>query len=129
MVAIIGIVLLAGIAVNNAIVLIDCINQRRRSGMKLSEAIVDGGRTRLRPIMMTTTTTVLGLTPMAFGLGDGAELRIPLAVAVMGGLVVSTVLTLLVIPSLYYLVERREARPEAAPLPEAGPLGVAAESM
>ena len=115
-VAIIGIVLLAGIAVNNGIVLIDCINQLRRGGVALRESIVEAGSLRLRPIFMTTSTTVLGLLPMALGIGDGAELRVPLAVAVMGGLVVATALTLLVIPAAYLLLERRGERATVAAL-------------
>ncbi|MGA1238101.1 MAG: efflux RND transporter permease subunit, partial [Limisphaerales bacterium] len=75
-------------------------------GMGLQEAIVEAGCVRLRPILMTTATTVLGLAPMALGLGDGAEIRTPMAVAVICGLVTSTVLTLLMIPTVYYLVAR-----------------------
>ncbi len=99
--ALIGAVMLAGIVVNNAIVLVDAINRRRRSGEPLEAAIVAAGRERLRPILMTTTTTVLALLPMALGLGAGDELRRPLAITVIGGLSVATLLTLLVIPCLY----------------------------
>ena len=106
-VAMIGMVMLAGIVVNNAIVLIDTINQRRMLGMPKNEAIIEAGLSRLRPILMTTATTVLGLAPMALGLGAGAELRGPLAVTVIGGLVVGTCLTLLVIPVVYSLVDRK----------------------
>ena len=102
--ALIGAVMLAGIVVNNAIVLVDAINRRRRlEGQDLRSAIVDAGQERLRPILMTTATTVLGLLPMAIGLGAGAELRAPLAITVIGGLVVATLLTLVVIPCLYEL--------------------------
>ncbi|PQJ35810.1 acriflavin resistance protein [Salinibacter sp. 10B] len=97
----IGFILLAGIVVNNAIVLIDLVNQLRADGMELVEALVEGGRLRLRPILMTTLTTTLGLIPLALGFGEGAELRAPMAVPVIGGLVVSTLLTLVVIPVLY----------------------------
>ena len=97
----IGAVMLAGIVVNNAIVLIDAVNRRRREGEPLEEAIVGAGSERLRPILMTTTTTILALLPMAVGLGAGDELRAPLAVTVIGGLLVSTVLTLVVTPCLY----------------------------
>lgn len=100
-IALIGLVMLAGIVVNNAIVLIDYINQLRREDYGLYEAIVLAGQRRLRPIFMTTTTTVLGLVPMALGLGSGAEMRMPLAVTVIGGLIFSTVLTLIIIPVLY----------------------------
>ena len=89
----IGLILLAGIVVNNAIVLIDLINQLRSRGMSKVEAIVEGGRLRLRPILMTTLTTALGLLPLALGFGEGAEVRAPMAVTVIGGLLVSTMLT------------------------------------
>ena len=102
----IGCVMLAGIVVNNAIVLVDAINRRRREGQELVAAILGGGRERLRPILMTTTTTVLGLTPMALGLGAGDELRRPLAVTVIGGLVGGTLLTLLVTPCIYRIFSR-----------------------
>jgi HAE1 family hydrophobic/amphiphilic exporter-1 len=103
-VAIIGAVMLAGIVVNNAIVLIDAVNQRRRAGDPLEESLVDAGLTRLRPILMTSATTIFGLLPMALGLGEGAELRAPLAVTVIGGLTVATALTLIVIPVVYSLL-------------------------
>ncbi len=104
--ALIGLVILAGIVVDNAIVLVDAVNRRRREGQDLEEALIGGGRERLRPILMTTGTTVLGLLPMALGLGAGDELRAPLAVTVIGGLVVSTALTLVVIPCLYLAFAR-----------------------
>ena len=97
-----GMIMLAGIVVNNAIVLVDYTNTLRSPGL-LKEAIVQAGCVRLRPILMTTATTVLGLLPMALGFGDGAEIRTPMAVAVICGLLTSTVLTLLVIPTIYYL--------------------------
>ncbi|MBX7079377.1 MAG: efflux RND transporter permease subunit [Nannocystaceae bacterium] len=100
----IGVIVLGGIVVNNAIVLIAAINDRRGAGMPLHEAVIDAGRVRLRPILMTTLTTVLGLVPMALGLGDGAALRQPLAVSIMGGLSSSTLLTLVVIPAIYVLL-------------------------
>jgi HAE1 family hydrophobic/amphiphilic exporter-1 len=103
-VAIIGAVMLAGIVVNNAIVLIDAVNQRRRSGDPLNEALTGAGLARLRPILMTSATTIFGLMPMALGLGEGAELRAPLAVTVIGGLAVATALTLIVIPVVYSLL-------------------------
>lgn len=102
----IGIIMLAGIVVNNAIVLIDYINRLRRyEGMERSEAIVVAARRRLRPIMMTTLTTILALVPLALGIGEGAEIRAPMAVAVIGGLVSSTILTLLFIPVLYSSID------------------------
>ncbi|MEE4270367.1 MAG: efflux RND transporter permease subunit [Thermoanaerobaculales bacterium] len=106
-IALIGVVMLVGIVVNNAIVLIDTVNQLRRRGAAKLEAVIRGGHLRLRPILMTTTTTVLGLLPMALSLGEGAELRAPLAITVSFGLVLSTVLTLVVIPAAYLLVPSR----------------------
>lgn len=106
-IVLIGVVMLAGIVVKNAIVLVDCINRLRASGMEKTEAIVAAGRMRLRPILMTTLTTVLGLTPMALGLGAGAEIRSPMAVTVIGGLLVSTALTLIVIPTAYSVFDRK----------------------
>ena len=105
-VSMIGFVLLAGIVVNNAIVLIDCANQLRRAGTAKLDALRQAGQIRLRPILMTTGTTVLGLLPMALGLGEGAELRTPMALTVIGGMVTSTLLTLLVVPAVYVLVDR-----------------------
>jgi HAE1 family hydrophobic/amphiphilic exporter-1 len=103
----IGLILLAGIVVNNAIVLIDLINKLRAKGMKKEEAILKGGRSRLRPIVMTMLTTVLGLLPLAIGMGEGAEVRAPMAITVIGGLTVSTLLTLVVIPVVYSLMDRK----------------------
>lgn len=97
-----GLIILAGIVVNNAIVLVDYINTLRDRGYELASAITEAGRARLRPILMTTLTTVLGLAPMALGLGDGAEIRTPMAITVIVGLTSSTILTLVVIPTLYY---------------------------
>lgn len=104
----IGLILLAGIVVNNAIVLIDLINQLRARGMSKFEAIIEGGRSRLRPILMTTITTTLGLLPLALGFGEGAEVRSPMAITVIGGLTVSTLLTLIVIPVVYSVVDRKK---------------------
>jgi HAE1 family hydrophobic/amphiphilic exporter-1 len=106
-VAMIGAVMLAGIVVNNAIVLVDAINQRRRAGMSRTEALIAAGSDRLRPILMTSATTILGLLPMAIGLGEGAELRAPLAITVIGGLSVATLLTLVIIPVVYSLMDRK----------------------
>ncbi len=105
-----GLIMLAGIVVNNAIVLVDYANTLRARGLPLREAIITAGGVRLRPILMTTSTTVLGLLPMALGLGDGAEIRTPMAVTVICGLFTSTALTLVVIPSLYYSVEALRER-------------------
>lgn len=106
-VAILGAVMLAGIVVDNAIVLIDGVNQLRDQGMSKEDALLHGGLNRLRPILMTSACTVLGLLPMAFGLGEGGELQRPLAITVIGGLTVGTVLTLLVIPVVYTLLDRK----------------------
>ena len=101
-----GMIMLAGIVVNNAIVLVDYINQLRRRGVPRREAIITAGEVRLRPILMTTATTVLGLLPMAMGLGDGAELRTPMALTVIAGLLSSTLLTLILVPGIYSMVDR-----------------------
>lgn len=100
----IGLIMLAGIVVNNAIVLIDRINQLRDEGLALHTAIVEAGASRLRPVLMTTLTTILGLLPMALGTGDGSEIRAPMAITVIFGLALATLLTLLFIPVLYALV-------------------------
>lgn len=108
--SLIGMVILVGIVVNDAIVKVDFINQMRASGRDLRTAILEAGRVRLRPIVMTTVTTVLGLTPMAVGIGSGADLRAPLAIAVIGGLLSATALTLIVVPAGYSLVEEVRER-------------------
>jgi len=102
-----GIIILVGIVVNNAIVLIDYVNQLRHRGISKHEALVQAGMVRLRPILMTTLTTVLGLAPMALGLGEGAEIRTPMALTVIAGLTSSTILTLIVIPTVYSLLDRK----------------------
>ncbi|PKG77218.1 acriflavin resistance protein [Shewanella sp. Actino-trap-3] len=104
----IGLIMLAGIVVNNAIVLVDRINQLRREGKDKLSAINEAAQSRLRPIMMTTLTTTLGLLPMAIGIGDGSEVRAPMAITVIFGLSMSTLLTLLVIPTLYALFDRKQ---------------------
>ncbi|MBT7503024.1 MAG: efflux RND transporter permease subunit, partial [Gemmatimonadales bacterium] len=103
--SLIGAVILVGIVVNDAIVKVDFINQSREQGMQLRAAILKAGRVRLRPIIMTTVTTVLGLTPMALGIGRGSDLRAPLAIAVIGGLLVATALTLIIVPVVYQSIE------------------------
>ena len=97
----IGLIMLAGIVVNNAIVLIDYINQLRKRGVERNEAIIQGGKVRLRPILMTTLTTILAMLPMAIASGEGAEMRTPIAVTIIGGLTSSTFLTLIVVPIFY----------------------------
>jgi HAE1 family hydrophobic/amphiphilic exporter-1 len=104
--AYIGIIMLAGIVVSNAILLVDYINTlRRRDGMPLREAVELGGRTRLRPILMTSIATMLGLVPMAIGIGEGGELQAPLARVVIGGLLTSTLVTLVLVPAIYTVFE------------------------
>ncbi|MEV0282013.1 efflux RND transporter permease subunit [Streptomyces sp. NPDC050610] len=109
--AMIGMLMLIGIVVTNAIVLIDLINQYRRQGLPVVEAVVEGGRHRLRPILMTALATIFALLPMALGVtGQGGFISQPLAVVVIGGLVTSTLLTLLLVPTLYTMVELRKER-------------------
>jgi len=104
--AYIGVIMLAGIVVSNAILLVDYINTlRRRDGMPLREAVELGGRTRLRPILMTSIATMLGLVPMAIGIGEGGELQAPLARVVIGGLLASTLVTLVLVPAVYTVFE------------------------
>jgi len=108
--AVIGIIMLVGIAVNDSIILVDAINRFRQSGMKLKEAIVMAGQRRIRPIIMTSLTTILALLPLTFGFGESASLRSPMAWAVIGGLITSTLLTLVVIPCVYMLFGQMELR-------------------
>lgn len=103
---VIGIVMLSGIAVNNAIILVDRINQLRATGMSLTDSIVEAGQQRIRPIIMTSLTTILALLPMAFSFGDGGSLRSPMAIAVIGGLITSTALSLILIPCVYDVFEQ-----------------------
>lgn len=129
--SLIGIVILVGIVVNDAIVKVDFIIQARARGASIRDAVLEAGRVRLRPIIMTTVTTVLGLLPMALGIGRGADLRAPLAISVIGGLTVATALTLIVIPVVFSLVEEArlraaerlglEGRIRGAPLEATGP--------
>lgn len=105
-----GCVMLAGIVVNNAILLVDQTNMLREQKMPMMEALLEAGRRRLRPILMTTATTVLGLLPLAIGMGDGGEAQAPMARAVMGGLLSSTFITLVLVPVLYSLFENRKKK-------------------
>ncbi|MBN1482035.1 efflux RND transporter permease subunit [candidate division KSB1 bacterium] len=108
--ALIGIIMLAGIAVNDSIILVDAINQLKRDGMAVKEAIIEAGQRRIRPIIMTSLTTILALLPLTFGFGEGAALRAPMALAVIGGLLTSTLLTLIVIPSVYLKLDKLTSR-------------------
>lgn len=110
MMGVIGIVMLGGIAVNNSIILVDRINQLSQAGMELTDAIVEAGQQRIRPIIMTTLTTILAMFPMTFGFGEGASLRSPMAIAVIGGLITSTLMSLMVIPCVYYVLEKMKRR-------------------
>ncbi|MCD8270637.1 MAG: efflux RND transporter permease subunit [Parabacteroides sp.] len=110
MMGVIGIVMLVGIAVNNSIILVDRINQLKAAGADLTDAIVEAGRQRIRPIIMTTLTTILALLLMTLSFGEGASLRSPMAIAVIGGLITSTLMSLMVIPCVYYVLERMKKR-------------------
>ncbi|HEY5802344.1 MAG TPA: efflux RND transporter permease subunit [Lysobacter sp.] len=103
----IGLILLVGLVVKNAIILVDKVNQLRETGMAKREALIEGARSRLRPIIMTTMCTLFGFLPLALAMGEGAEVRSPMAITVIGGLLVSTLLTLVVIPVVYDLLDRR----------------------
>ncbi|GLY99669.1 efflux RND transporter permease subunit [Actinoplanes sp. NBRC 103695] len=130
--ALIGVLMLVGIVVTNAIVLMDLINHYRQQGMGVQEAVIEGGRHRLRPILMTAIATIFALIPMALGLtGEGGFISKPLAIVVIGGLVTSTLLTLVLVPTLYTMVENRKersrARRERKRLAKAGPKHAADE--
>src|SRR5439155_13830303 len=101
-----GVIMMVGIVVSNGVLLVDFANVLRERGKPLIEATVEAGRTRLRPILMTTIATIVGLVPMALGIGEGSETNMPLARAVIGGLTVPTAFTLFLIPSLYTLLDR-----------------------
>lgn len=105
--AFVGAILLVGIVVNNGIVLIDYMQTLRKRGVPLRDAVIQGGRTRLKPVLMTTLTTIFGMLPMAIGIGTGSELQVPLGRAVVGGLTTSTLITLVLIPTLYWVTETR----------------------
>ena len=109
MMAFIGIIMLAGIAVNSSIILVDASNRLKEEGHPLEEAIRMAAQHRVRPIIMTSATTILALLPMCFGFGEGASLRSPMALAVIGGLLTSTIMTLIVIPCVYYVIDRKKS--------------------
>lgn len=106
-----GLIMLAGIVVNNTIVLVEYVELERQRGKAVDDALIEAGRLRLRPILMTTLTTVVGMLPLALGLGEGSELLQPLAITIASGLVFSTLVTLLLVPAMYRLLGRRDAKP------------------
>jgi HAE1 family hydrophobic/amphiphilic exporter-1 len=110
--AFVGLILVGGLAVKNGVVLIDYINQRRRSGMSVYDAVVEGGRNRLRPVLMTALAMFFGMMPMATFKGEGSEQWQPFGTTVLGGLVVATVVTLILCPVLYAMFEGRKERKE-----------------
>lgn len=107
-ISMLGFIMLAGLIVNNGIVLIDYINQSRRAGMSKKEAIIDAGVTRLRPILMTALTTILAMSTMAIGIGSGSEMMKPMAITMIGGLIYGTILTLIVVPCIYDAFNREK---------------------
>jgi multidrug efflux pump subunit AcrB len=125
-----GIIMMVGIVVSNGVLLVDFANVLRRRGKPIIEATIEAGRTRLRPILMTTIATVLGLVPMALGIGEGSETNLPLARAVIGGLTVSTAFTLFLVPALYTVLDRFAKRrtPYDDDEPEADAIGGAAHA-
>jgi hydrophobic/amphiphilic exporter-1 (mainly G- bacteria), HAE1 family len=119
--AMIGVVVLSGILVNDGIIMVDFINQQRRiHGLPLREAIIEGAAARLRPILMTTATTVLGLLPLALGFGEGSQLQAPMAITIIGGQITGTLLLLLAIPSIYKVLTREAVVSESSGLIAAG---------
>jgi HAE1 family hydrophobic/amphiphilic exporter-1 len=111
--ALLGVIILGGQVANNGIVLIEYMNDLRREGVELREAVVRASKIRLRPILMTAVTTVFGLLPLSIGIGEGAQLQAPMARVIMGGILTSTILTLGVIPVLYLVSESYKARRKA----------------
>lgn len=109
-IAALGAVMLVGIVVKNAIVLVDYINLMRERGFELDEAITMSGKSRLRPVLMTALTTILGMLPLAFSTGEGAEIWSPMGISVIGGLVASTIITMVIVPVVYKLFAIRGER-------------------
>jgi HAE1 family hydrophobic/amphiphilic exporter-1 len=122
MMAYIGIIMLGGIAVNNAIILIDRVNQLREEGMNKKDAIALAGSQRIRPILMTSLTTILALLPLTIGIGESASLRAPMALAVIGGMVSSTLLTLIVIPCVYWIFDTLGDKIKGGKIPVTNPV-------
>ena len=111
MFSIIGIIMLMGLATKNGILLVDFINQQLAEGIEMTEAIVNAGKTRLRPIVMTSMAMIFGMLPLALSNGEGTEVRKPMAYAIIGGMTTSTLLTLIVVPVLYSVIVRRRRKP------------------
>ena len=111
-ISMLGFIILAGVIANNGIVLVDYMNQLIDGGMAVRDAIIEAGRTRLRPIFMTALTTIFAMSTLAFGVGMGAEMGQPMAVVTIGGLTYGTLLTLFVVPCLYYVFNKRKVRSE-----------------
>ena len=111
MISMLGFLMLAGIVVNNGIVFVDYVNQLRLEGMNKKKALIIAGRTRIRPILMTALTTILGLSTLALGIGTGADMIQPMAIVTIGGLSYATILTLFVVPIMYDILNRKELKP------------------
>jgi HAE1 family hydrophobic/amphiphilic exporter-1 len=111
-IAFIGAIMLVGIVVKNGIVLVDFINLQRDRGLALSHAIVSAGHSRLRPVLMTSLTTIFGMLPVAIGIGEGAEIWQPLGIAIVGGMAFSTILTMIVVPVIYSMFGARRMKSE-----------------
>ena len=111
MISILGFLMLAGIVVNNGIVFVDYVNQLRLGGMKKKEALIEAGKARIRPILMTALTTILGLSTLAMGIGMGSDMIQPMAIVTIGGLTYATILTLFVVPIMYDILHRKELKP------------------
>jgi HAE1 family hydrophobic/amphiphilic exporter-1 len=109
-IALIGAIMLVGIVTKNGIVMVDYMNLLVERGSSISDAVIMGGKSRLRPVLMTSLTTVLGMLPMAMGLGEGSEIWQPMGISVVGGLLMSTLITLFIVPSLYAMLENRMER-------------------
>ena len=117
LIALIGAIMLVGIVTKNGIVMVDYMNLLVERGATISDAVIEGGKSRLRPVLMTSLTTILGMLPMSMGLGEGSEIWQPMGIAVVGGLLMSTIITLFIVPSLYAMLEgriERRARRKAA---------------
>ena len=113
LIALIGAIMLVGIVTKNGIVMVDYMNLLVERGTALSDAVIQGGKSRLRPVLMTSFTTILGMVPMAMGIGEGSEIWQPMGVSVVGGLVASTLITLFIVPALYAMMEGRKERKAA----------------